>query len=412
MLQYHLSLTIEEGLETISDYAISGCKNLGSVVLPSTVKSIGESAFLDCTALESINIPNGITIIENSTFFKSGLTSIEIPSSVTTIDISAFGKCTSLSSVTIPTNVTTIGNAAFGGCTALSEFIVPDAHTIYKVVDGVLCSKDGSTLHIYPAGLDDAVVPAGVTTIAANAFNGCSKFTTICIPEAVSSIGIEAFKNCTSLATVMCYMATPPSTATTAFDGCDLSKASLLVHESSIDAYKAVEPWSLFGNITDMNCDVPVISYDGGKLLFSSATPGAKFYYSIEAADVADKVLTEGEVELKAYYKISAYVTAEGYDDSPTIEGYLYFLPVPDDGPTTGVIEKPDSRAIMAYCNGGIITITGLAENEIVTFYNIEGYSLGTAEAVDGKVVFETGVGAGSIVIARFSDSSIKILVR
>ena len=116
----------------------------------------------------------------------------------------------------------------------------------------------------------------------------------------------------------------------------------------------------------------------------------------------------DGEVTLTGCYKVTVYVTADGYDQSPTVEGYLYFLPVP--GHVTGEIEIPDSRAIVAYSNGGIVTISGLADYEYVALYNLEGTKLADTTAIDGVATFEATPGA--IVIAWFSDSSIKILVQ
>jgi hypothetical protein len=69
------------------------------VTIPSTVTSIGESAFNNCT----------------------GLTSVTIPSSVTTIGSKAFYGCTGITSVTIPSSVTAIGDGAFAGCTELTD---------------------------------------------------------------------------------------------------------------------------------------------------------------------------------------------------------------------------------------------------------------------------------------------------
>ena len=122
----------------IGDYAFAWVRNVNkgkandckennkllSVVLPTTVTSIGEYAFLVCSFLTSITIPNSVTCIGNYAFYDcSSLTSIFIPNSVTSVGKGTFWDCSSLTSITIPNSVTSIGNSAFSGCTSLTSVI-------------------------------------------------------------------------------------------------------------------------------------------------------------------------------------------------------------------------------------------------------------------------------------------------
>jgi hypothetical protein len=92
---------------------------------PSSLTTIGNNAFMDCTGLTSIAIPNSVTTIGNNAFMDcTGLTSVTFvsPSSLTSIGTSSFSGCTGLTSITIPNSVTTIGGGAFRGCTRLTIY--------------------------------------------------------------------------------------------------------------------------------------------------------------------------------------------------------------------------------------------------------------------------------------------------
>ena len=95
-----------------------------------SVTSIDNYAFLGCSGLMDINIPNTITSIGNNAFsFCRSLTSVTIPNSVTAIGSSAFSGCSRLTSVDIPNSVTSIGYAAFSGCSRLTSIDIPNSVT-------------------------------------------------------------------------------------------------------------------------------------------------------------------------------------------------------------------------------------------------------------------------------------------
>ena len=84
--------------------------------------SIGDWAFLGCSSLTSITIPNSVTSIGDRAFDDCGsLTSITIPNSVTSIGWAAFRGCSSLTSISIGSGVTSIGGEAFKDCLELTD---------------------------------------------------------------------------------------------------------------------------------------------------------------------------------------------------------------------------------------------------------------------------------------------------
>ena len=91
----------------------------GRYTVPSSVRTIGGSAFRNCRNLTSVTIGSNVTTIDFNAFSGcTRLTSVTIPNSVTTIGGGAFSGCTRLESVTIGRNVTSIGARAFSGCTS------------------------------------------------------------------------------------------------------------------------------------------------------------------------------------------------------------------------------------------------------------------------------------------------------
>ena len=136
--------------------------NLISVVIPDSVKVIGENAFCACTGLTDVTLGTGVTCIEENAFFQcENLKSILIPDSVTEIGEKAFSACKSLVSVSIGKGVTVIGTGVFADCAALPEVTIPDSVTRIgeKAFSG--CSR-----------LARITVPDGLTRIEANAFSG------------------------------------------------------------------------------------------------------------------------------------------------------------------------------------------------------------------------------------------------
>ena len=196
--------------------------------IPNSVTTIGNSAFMCCDSLTSINIPNSVTTIGKFAFSDcDSLTSINIPNRVTTIGDQAFVGCHSLTSINISNSVTTIGKGAFSGCDSLRSITIPSS--VVKIIgnpfegwhghlyneseafiyeDDVLFNKNKTTLIAYGADIPyiaketNYTIPNSVTTIGDHAFSGCYFLTSINIPNSVTTIGKGAFSGCSYLTSI------------------------------------------------------------------------------------------------------------------------------------------------------------------------------------------------------------------
>ncbi len=183
------SITIPSSVTSIGNYAFDGCSGLTSVTIPSSVTSIGDGAFQGCSSLTSITIPEGITSIGYDVFSGcSSLTGVTIPSGVTSIGDGAFYRCSGITSITIPESVTSIGSLAFSYCSGLTSITIPKNLSVIESGTFSSCIN-----------LKKIVIPENVTAIGTSAFDYCKSLTSIVISPNIKSIGDNAFHDCESL---------------------------------------------------------------------------------------------------------------------------------------------------------------------------------------------------------------------
>jgi hypothetical protein len=116
---------------------------LSSVVIPDTVRNIGESAFRSCHGLTNVTIGNGVTNIGNSAFSACALNTIVIPDNVVTIGFAAF-VTSALTTAVIGDGVTSIGQAAFGFCSGMKTITIGKSVTnMGSMVFGYCTSLEG-----------------------------------------------------------------------------------------------------------------------------------------------------------------------------------------------------------------------------------------------------------------------------
>ena len=422
------SVTIPNSVTSIGSEAFWSCSSLTSVSIPNSVTSIGSYAFYDCSGLTSVTIPNSLTIIEHNIFEDcSGLTSVTIPNSVTSIGSYAFRDCISLTSVTIPNSVTSVESYAFLNCSGLTSVTIPNSVTsmggsVFSGCSSLTSITIPNSLTIIENGvfygcssLTSITIPNSVTSIGSDAFGRCSGLTSITIPNSVTSIGNSAFAKCGNLENVYCYAEKISYLGHYIFDGSYIEYATLHVPSSALSYYQTKSPWSGFGTIKALEgadgetkkCETPTISFVDGKLTFSCATEGAEYVSEVTCSDV--NKYYSNEINLAACYDITVTAMKTGYDNSDVATAKLYWLT--SSGSLEGAgINNVSMRGIAIQSAGGFINISGLDNNEKVSFYGIDGKALGSATAINGTTSFAAQ--SGSIVVAKIGKENIKIAVK
>lgn len=118
----------EYKITKIADNAFLRCSFLENVTIPDTVKIIGEESFRGCTSLKKLAMGNGVVEIKKCAFaWCNSLIDVTISNKLTKISSNAFALCTSLTNIIIPNSVTKIETFAFSMCNSLKKLVIPDS---------------------------------------------------------------------------------------------------------------------------------------------------------------------------------------------------------------------------------------------------------------------------------------------
>ena len=173
------------------DFGIfTGCTELTTIDIPSSVKIIAGGAFAGWSGLESLIIPETVTnIITESLFSNCGnLEYVSLPSCTTDIGASMFSGCSSLSSFDFASGYDSIGEEAFNGCNSLETISL----------EGVSVIEDGA---FSGCGFTSIVIPDFMTEIPDKMFSGCKRLLKVDLNK-VQKIGQWAFDSCSALESI------------------------------------------------------------------------------------------------------------------------------------------------------------------------------------------------------------------
>jgi len=204
---------------TGEDIYITGFTLLTSVILPDNFV-VRSSSLRGCPCLTHITVhpDNPEYSSEDGVLFNKKKTKLmkypegrkgdyTIPDSVIHIGeylSNVFDSCTGLTSVFVPKSVTSIAQDAFRGCTALHAITVHPGNPRYASEDGVLFNKKKTKLFLFPEGRQGACfIPASVVNILEKAFDDCPGLISFSAhpdnPKYASEDGVLFNKNKTKL---------------------------------------------------------------------------------------------------------------------------------------------------------------------------------------------------------------------
>ena len=227
------SYEIPDGVVKVGACAFANATDLKSVVIPSSVKELGDSSFGQ-SGLESVTIPASVTSIHPyafhycdnlknllgdspfisedrkflfdahaytpmTLFFFAGKddSSYEIPEGIRALENYSFANCDNLKSVTFPSSIELVQGVAFEGCDNIETLYGSGATSDNK---GYMVY--GKLSYLVPKISDDYVVPEEVTALGDYLFSGRTNLRSVTMGDNVTSVGNYLLEECPSLKTV------------------------------------------------------------------------------------------------------------------------------------------------------------------------------------------------------------------
>lgn len=195
-----VNISLGSSVETIGDYAF-GHTAIGRMVFPKSIKRCGRCLFSNCKRLsEIVWLPATYTgfSTENNLFFYEDLekdqvtydiskqiTSVQFGDDIVAVPDAFCAWLSGLTSIYLPSSIQQIGTYAFGECTSLRSVVIPNK--IKFIAEGTFynCSS-----------LQTLVMPATITDIGDHAFRNCTSLVELYLPANLRKIGNGTFYGC------------------------------------------------------------------------------------------------------------------------------------------------------------------------------------------------------------------------
>lgn len=422
-----ISSFICEGVVTKIEKKAFASSSIRELKLKDGLEYVEDKAFYECDSLKSVSLGRTVKYIGNHAFYNVPLVDLYLGEALDSLGLAAFSHCDSLKEVVLPQTLKSIGDDAFSWCDSLKKIVFPqtlksigddafrDCGSLKEIVFPQTLKSIGNDAFRNCGSLEEIAIPDSVTTIGFSTFEGCQALSSISLPLKLDTIQSRAFYGCPNINTIVCHSMVPPQCNYLPFND-RYFYPTLHVYESAIPLYKEANPWSQFkmeamtdGGSGPEQCATPIVSFADGRLHFTCDTEGAEVFYTLKCPDVIsyEKLLTSEDVPLEAYYEITCYAKAKGYLRSHVANAKLYWVRTAD---VENNINDVYMRGVTVQVEGNIITISGLNNNEEVSFYTIDGKYIGHSRAISGKAVFSSA-STGTIVIIKIGDNSLKISI-
>ncbi|MBR3680694.1 MAG: leucine-rich repeat domain-containing protein [Clostridia bacterium] len=177
----------------ITAYAFCGNTDITGVIIPSSIKTVGIGAFMDCTSLTSLTLSEGVEVIAARAFENTAIRQLTIPDSTAAIGMGAFMGCEAIESLTLPfVGAYRADSNNYLGYIFGAPSYVANAEYVPDALKTVIFSDNATRVPAYSfwgcSNITKIVLGDGVKAIGVSAFSGCEMLTSIYIPEAVTSI--------------------------------------------------------------------------------------------------------------------------------------------------------------------------------------------------------------------------------
>ena len=212
------SFTLPKNVKELGTSVFDDCAKLTSFTWNNVVDTVGRYFFDSCTNLVEFKFTDALTTIGNRAFYNTGLKTVVIPDTVTTINDGAFVSCIELTSVTWSKSVTSIPNSCFDSCAKLVSLSNIDEitkigssafyGTAFNKVDSTNLLKSkvtsiGSNAFFNLPNLTEVTIPGNVKTVDFQAFRNNLKLEKVTIEEGVTKLGDNVFAACPKLEEVV-----------------------------------------------------------------------------------------------------------------------------------------------------------------------------------------------------------------